>query len=71
MYLKSDKEGQFDLGLVDRLGKRVQAGVFASFKHVSLGGYQTGGTLGQAAFSRGLYVQVGQTRRLRHLCVHG
>jgi hypothetical protein len=51
MYFKSDKEGQFDLGLVDRIGKRFQAGVFGSFKHVTLGGYQTGGSLGQAAIT--------------------
>jgi hypothetical protein len=45
------KEGQFDLGLVDRVGKRFQAGLFSSFKHVTLGGNQTGGTLGQAAIT--------------------
>jgi hypothetical protein len=36
---------------VDRLGRRVQAGLFASFKHVTLSGNQSGGTLGQAAFT--------------------
>jgi hypothetical protein len=51
MYFKSDKEGQFDLGLVDRIGRHFQAGVFGSFKHVTLGGYQTGGSLGQAAIT--------------------
>jgi hypothetical protein len=35
---------------VDRVG-RFQAGLFSSFKHVNLTGDQTGGTLGQAAFT--------------------
>ncbi len=48
LYFKGQKEGQFDLGLVDRIG-RFQAGLFSSFKHVSLSGNQNGGTLGQAA----------------------
>ena len=58
-YMHGQREGQFDVGLVDRLGKRVQAGLFASFKHVTLSGNQNGGTLGQGAlaidylFSRG------------------
>ena len=48
IYTREDKEGQLDLGLVDRMG-RFQAGVFSSFKYVSLEGNQSGGTLGQAA----------------------
>jgi hypothetical protein len=58
-YVKGQQEGQFDFGLVDRLGKHVQAGLFSSFKHVTLAGNQTGGTLGEGAlavdyiFSRG------------------
>src|SRR5204862_2973362 len=58
-YTHGQREGQGDIGLVDRLGKRVQAGLFASFKHITLAGNQTGGTLGQGAlavdyiFSRG------------------
>jgi hypothetical protein len=58
-YMHGQREGQADFGLVDRLGKRVQAGLFASFKHVTLAGDQSGGTLGQGAlaidylFSRG------------------
>ena len=58
-YVRGQAEGQADFGLVDRLGKRVQAGLFASFKHVNLSGNQTGGTLGEGAlavdyiFSRG------------------
>jgi len=58
-YLRGQREGQADFGLVDRLGKHVQAGLFASFKHVTLAGNQNGGTLGQGAlavdyiFSRG------------------
>ena len=58
-YTHGQREGQVDFGLVDRLGTRVQAGLFASFKHVTLAGNQNGGTLGQGAlavdyiFSRG------------------
>jgi len=48
LYFKGQKEGQIDLGLVDRIG-RFQASLFTSFKHVSLSGNQNGGTLGQAA----------------------
>ncbi|HVO96581.1 MAG TPA: OmpA family protein [Bryobacteraceae bacterium] len=50
MYTHRDREGQFDVGLVDRLG-RMQAGLFASFKSASLTGMQTNGTLGQAALT--------------------
>jgi len=58
-YVRGQAEGQADFGLVDRVTKRVQAGLFASFKHVNLAGNQTGGTLGEGAlavdyiFSRG------------------
>jgi hypothetical protein len=51
LYFHGAREGQFDVGLVDRLGRRVQAGLFASFKHVTLSGNQSGGTLGQGAFT--------------------
>ncbi len=47
-YADRQREGQFDFGLVDRIG-RFQAGLFSSFKHVNLPGMQTGGTIGQAA----------------------
>jgi hypothetical protein len=50
LYNKGQREGQFDFGLVDRIG-RFQAGLFSSFKHVNLTGDQTGGTLGQASAS--------------------
>jgi len=50
MYTHGDKEGQFDIGLVDRIG-RMQAGLFASFKNATLAGNQTSGTLGQAALT--------------------
>lgn len=50
LYYRTQKEGQFDLGLVDRLGN-FQMGLFSSFKHVSLSGYQQGGTLGQGALT--------------------
>jgi len=47
-YSKGQREGQFDFGLVDRVGN-FQAGLFSSFKHINLTGDQTGGTLGQGA----------------------
>ncbi len=50
LYYKDQKEGQVDLGLVDRMG-RVQVGLFSSFKHVALSGNQNGGTLGQASLN--------------------
>ncbi|MDX2153978.1 MAG: OmpA family protein [Bryobacteraceae bacterium] len=43
------REGQFDLGLVTRVAPRFQAGLAASFKHVSLRNMQEGGTLGQGS----------------------
>lgn len=59
MYFHEQREGQFDIGLVDRFTNRLEGGLFASFKHVNLAGYGSGGTLGQGAaafdylFSRG------------------
>ncbi len=50
LYYKDQKEGQVDMGLVDRMG-RFQAGVFGSFKHVALSGNQNGGSLGQASIT--------------------
>ena len=50
-YVRGQREGQADFGLVDRLGRHVQAGMFASFKHVTLAGNQTGGTLGEGALA--------------------
>ena len=47
LYFKGQKEGQIDLGLVDRIG-RFQASLFSSFKNISLAGNQNSGTLGQA-----------------------
>jgi len=48
-YFPGFQEGQFDLGLVDRVGA-VQAGAFSSFKFVDFGQYQQGAVVGQAAF---------------------
>jgi hypothetical protein len=50
LYFKTQREGQFDFGLVDRIGS-FQAGLFSSFKHVNLTGAQNGGTLGQGALA--------------------
>lgn len=49
MYWNDRQEGQFDLGLVSRPATRFQAGLFSSFKHVSVRGLQQGGTLGQGS----------------------
>ena len=51
LYFRNQKEGQFDIGLVDRVAPRFQAGLFASLKHVSLSGDQSGGNLGEAALT--------------------
>jgi len=48
MYYPGRQEGQFDLGLVNRMGN-FQAGGFASFKYLNFSNYQNGGALGQAA----------------------
>ena len=48
-YFPGFQEGQFDLGLVDRVGP-VQAGAFSSFKYIDFGQYQQGAVVGQAAF---------------------
>ncbi len=45
------KEGQFDIGLIDRLLPRLQAGLFGSFKYVGISQYQNGGALGEAALT--------------------
>jgi hypothetical protein len=49
-YYKDQKEGEADLGLVDRMG-HFQAGLFGSVKHVALSGNQNGGNLGQASLT--------------------
>jgi hypothetical protein len=49
MYSPGIQEGQFDFGLINRIGA-FQAGGFASFKYVDFGQYQQGGVVGQAAF---------------------
>ena len=50
LYFHTQREGQFDFGLVDRIGN-FQAGLFSSFKHVNLSDAQSGGTLGQGALT--------------------
>jgi hypothetical protein len=49
MYYPGRKEGQFDIGLVNRFGN-LQAGAFASFKVLEMREYQSAGSMGQAAF---------------------
>ncbi len=49
MYYPGRKEGQFDIGLVNRFGS-LQAGAFGSFKALDIKEYQNAGWLGQAAF---------------------
>ena len=59
LYFHDMKEGQFDLGLVDRMGD-FQAGLFSSFKHVNLSGMQSGGNLGQAALTLDYIFRMGK-----------
>lgn len=46
LYFRNQKEGQADIGLVNRIGN-FQGGLFASFKNVSLNGSTSAGNLGQ------------------------
>jgi uncharacterized cupredoxin-like copper-binding protein len=48
MYYPGRQEGQFDVGLINRMGN-FQVGGFASFKYLNFSNYQNGGALGQAA----------------------
>jgi hypothetical protein len=50
MYFRDRKEGQFDLGLVNRF-KQVQVGAFSSFKAIGLKQMDSTGVVGQAAFT--------------------
>lgn len=50
MYFRDRKEGQFDLGIVNRF-KMVQVGAFSSFKAIGLKEMDSTGVLGQAAFT--------------------
>ena len=70
LYYRTQKEGQADIGLVNRIGN-FQGGLFASFKNVSLSGYgnngSTGnGTIGQASAGLRLHLRLRQGRRVRH-----
>src|ERR1043166_5566949 len=50
MYYPQRKEGQFDIGLVNRFHGNLQAGAFASFKALEFRDYQNASWMGQAAF---------------------
>ncbi len=50
MYEERRQEGQFDAGLLSRHGS-FQVGAFGSFKRVQFNGFQSGTSLGQAAFT--------------------
>ncbi|HYK60491.1 MAG TPA: OmpA family protein [Bryobacteraceae bacterium] len=60
LYYKNQREGQIDVGLVDRIGP-FQAALFASFKHVTEVGFQSGGTLGQGAVELDYIFKRGKT----------
>jgi hypothetical protein len=49
MWNSQGQEGQFDIGLVNRVGN-VQFGGFGSFKYMNYRQYQQGGSLAQGAF---------------------
>src|ERR1700682_1843644 len=63
LYFRNQREAQFDLGLVDRIGP-FQAGLFGSFKHVSLrdpSSFGRGaGNLGQAAITMDYIFKLGR-----------
>jgi hypothetical protein len=59
-YFREAREGQFDLGLVTRPADRFQAGLFSSFKHVTLRGNQSAATLGQAALTLDYIFRLGR-----------
>ena len=48
LYFRDRKEGQFDLGMVNRI-KNFQTGLFGSFKNVQFNEFRNGGTLGQGS----------------------
>jgi FtsZ-binding cell division protein ZapB len=50
LYFHTQREGQLDFGLIDRIGN-FQGGLFSSFKHVNLAGAGNGGNLGQGALT--------------------
>lgn len=50
LYFKTQREGQFDAGIVDRYGP-FQLGLFASFKNADLTQFQHSGTLGEGALT--------------------
>lgn len=60
LYFKTQREGQFDFGLVDRIGTNFQGGLFGSFKHVNLAGTQSGGNLGQGALTLDYIFKLGR-----------
>lgn len=49
MYYPGRREGQFDIGLVNRWD-HIQAGLFSSFKYIRLREYANGGGMAQGAF---------------------
>lgn len=59
LYFRTQREGQFDLGIVDRIGN-FQGGLFTSFKHVNLSDGPNGGTLGQAAVTADYIFKIGR-----------
>lgn len=58
LYFKTQREGQFDLGIVDRIGN-FQGGLFGSVKHVNLAD-SNGGNLGQIAFTGDYLFKLGR-----------
>jgi hypothetical protein len=75
LYFRDRKEGQFDIGVVNRI-KSFQAGLFASFKNVNITEMKNGGTLGQGAvtfdyiFSRGKVGVFGTKAFLDNIILH-
>ena len=59
LYFKTQREGEVDFGIVDRIGN-FQGGLFTSFKHVNVADAPSGGTLGQAAFTADYIFKIGR-----------
>jgi hypothetical protein len=59
LYFKTQREGQFDFGIVDRIGN-FQGGLFTSFKHVNLADAANGGNLGQGALTLDYIFKLGR-----------
>jgi hypothetical protein len=59
LYYKTQREGELDFGIIDRIGN-FQGGLFTSFKHINIADAPSGGTLAQAAFTGDYLFKLGR-----------